>query len=96
MIIRIVKMTFKEVNIKDFIKMFEEKKTAIANADGCLHLELWNDQNDKRVFFTYSHWQDESFLNKYRDSDLFAVVWPMTKQWFAAKAEAWTVEQIQV
>jgi heme-degrading monooxygenase HmoA len=96
MIIRIVKMTFKEANIKDFLQMFGEKQTAIASADGCLHLELWNDKSDKCVFFTYSHWKNESFLNKYRDSDLFAVVWPMTKEWFETRAEAWTVEQVQV
>jgi quinol monooxygenase YgiN len=96
MIIRIVKMTFKEANIKDFLKMFKEKQTAIVSADGCLHLELWNDQHDKRVFFTYSHWQNESFLNKYRDSELFAAVWPMTKQWFETKAEAWTVGTVKI
>jgi quinol monooxygenase YgiN len=95
MIIRVVKMTFKLEHISDFLNMFEEKQAAIASAKGCLHLELWQDKNNERVFFTYSHWEDESYLNQYRDSDLFAMVWPMTKQWFDAKAEAWTVSKVK-
>ncbi len=95
MIIRVVKMTFKLEHISDFLNMFEEKQAAIASTEGCLHLELWQDKNDKRVFFTYSHWQSEQFLNQYRDSELFAIVWPMIKQWFDAKAEAWSVAKIK-
>ncbi len=93
MIIRIVKMTFKAEHVSDFLKMFDDKRNAIAGASGCLHLELWRDVKDENIYFTYSHWESEIFLNQYRDSALFALVWPMTKQWFSAKAEAWTVTQ---
>jgi (4S)-4-hydroxy-5-phosphonooxypentane-2,3-dione isomerase len=94
MIIRIVKMTFQEKHVQDFLDMFYEKRHDIAAMKGCLHLELWNDKNQANIYFTYSHWETELDLNNYRDSALFAKVWPQTKQWFAAKAEAWTVERL--
>jgi quinol monooxygenase YgiN len=74
--------------------MFEEKKAHIVASDGCIFLELWRDKDNPNVFFTHSHWQSQADLNKYRDSDLFSEVWPMTKQWFQSKAEAWSVERV--
>jgi len=94
MIIRIVKMTFAPQHVNDFLKMFAQNKERIAGFEGCTHLELWNDKANTNVFFTYSHWKDESYLEKYRNSELFNTVWSQTKTWFAAKPEAWTVVQV--
>ena len=91
MITRIVKMTFNPHQVEDFLKLFDENKNKIAGFEGCTHLELLNDVNDTNVFFTYSHWKDESYLEAYRNSELFKGVWLQTKQLFAAKPEAWTV-----
>ena len=91
MITRIVKMTFNPHQIEEFLKLFNENKNKIAGFEGCTHLELLNDINDINVFFTYSHWKDESYLEAYRNSDLFKGVWQQTKLLFAAKPEAWTV-----
>jgi hypothetical protein len=44
------------------------------------------------VFFTYSEWEDPIYLEQYRQSALFAVVWSQTKTFFNAKPEAWTTE----
>jgi hypothetical protein len=94
MIIRIVKMTFREEEIHAFQTLFEERKSLIRNFPGCTHLELWQDKNHPQVFFTYSWWQSEEELNRYRDSHFFDDTWRLTKQKFAAKPEAWSVEQI--
>jgi len=91
MIIRIVKMTFAPEKVNDFLKLFTENKSRIAGFEGCTHLELWNDKENPNVFFTYSHWQDESFLEKYRNSELFNTVWGKTKILFSDKPQAWTV-----
>ena len=93
MIIRMVKMTFKPENISAFEKIFEATKSRIRASKGCQHLELLRDVNNPNVFFTYSHWVDTEHLNMYRDSALFAEVWPATKVLFAEKPEAWSTKQ---
>ena len=96
MIIRVVKMTFKPENVPAFLKLFEERKTRIRHFEGCRHLALWQDANDAHVFFTYSNWDSETHLNKYRFSDLFKDTWLHTKALFLAKAEAWSVQEQMV
>jgi len=54
---------------------------------------LLNDIDTPNIFFTYSHWRSVEDLNRYRDSALFADVWPRTKVLFAAKPEAWSTTQ---
>jgi len=93
MLIRLVKMTFAPEKVADFETLFEATKEQIRNFEGCLHLELLNDIDTPNIFFTYSHWRSVEDLNRYRDSALFADVWPRTKVLFAAKPEAWSTTQ---
>ena len=93
MIRRVVKMSFQEEKIDEFISNFEANKEKIRNFSGCLHLELWNDIKDKNVFFTYSHWESEDALNSYRHSEMFKGVWAKTKILFNEKPEAWSVDK---
>ena len=46
------------------------------------------------IFFTYSMWDSESSLNKYRESNTFKDIWSKTKPLFSNKAKAWSVEEI--
>ena len=92
--IRIVKMTFQEDKVAEFLSNFEAVKHHIRNFDGVERLELLNDKNNPNIFFTYSFWKSEEHLNHYRNSDLFKDVWVEIKPMFAAKAEAWSVEQL--
>jgi heme-degrading monooxygenase HmoA len=94
MIIRIVKMLFKEEEVEAFKILFEERKLLIRNFDGCTRLELWQDITHPNVFFTYSWWETEAHLNAYRSSSFFDETWNLTKQKFAAKPEAWSVERL--
>lgn len=93
MIIRIVKMTFMPEKVNEFLEVFNSSKYLIRNFEGCSRLELLNDINCKNIFFTYSYWETEEALNKYRNSPLFASVWGRTKVLFAAKTEAWSLQQ---
>jgi len=94
MIIRIVKMVFREEEIEAFQLLFEERKDLIRNFEGCTHLELWQDKTHPNTFFTYSWWDSEEHLNNYRNSHFFDDTWTLTKQKFAAKPEAWSVERV--
>ena len=94
MIKRIVKLTFQKDKINDFIEIFESSKSKIAGFEGCNHLELWREKKEGNVFFTYSFWENEAALNRYRKSELFGKVWPKTKALFADKPKAWTLEMV--
>ncbi len=96
MLVRIVKMIFREDAIEPFQQLFESRKELIRNFEGCRHLELWQDKNNANTFFTYSLWQDEEALNNYRQSHFFDDTWAQTKQLFAGKPEAWSVQQMVV
>jgi quinol monooxygenase YgiN len=86
-------MTFMEGKVPEFLALFEEKKQFIRASEGCRHLELWQDAKQPNIFFTYSIWENETYLDHYRFSPLFKDIWPRTKALFAAKAQAWSVQQ---
>lgn len=94
MIVRIVKMTFKADEIDSFLEIFEKQKTFIANFEGCSHLELLRDKNNSTTFFTYSYWQNETYLDKYRQSDFFRNIWSTVKLKFDDKPMAWSLERL--
>ncbi len=92
--IRIVKMTFKPEEIANFEQLFLERKEKIRSCEGCTGLQLLQDKTNPAIFFTYSHWQDPTYLEMYRTSPLFADTWKTVKAWFAAPAEAWSVKAL--
>jgi autoinducer 2-degrading protein len=94
MLIRVVKMTFREDAADEFLSVFDRYKERIRAAKGCTHLQLWRDQNTPNILFTYSHWESGDNLLAYRHSDTFAEVWPLAKALFSEKAEAWSVDSL--
>jgi len=94
MFVRIVKMSFAEENIPAFLENFELMKDRIRNAPGNRFLELYQDKNNKCIFFTYSYWETEDDLENYRKSELFTEVWDFTKKLFNDKPEAWSVDKL--
>lgn len=90
MLIRTVRMTFKEENVEDFLKVFEESKMKIRNFPGCTHLQLLKDYHKSNIFSTYSIWEDDQALDAYRHSDLFVGVWAQTKVLFMEKPVAFS------
>lgn len=85
-------MTFREEALSDFLQLFKERKQTIRSFDGCNHLELWHDINNRNIYFTHSIWDSEAHLDRYRFSDFFKDTWGKTKTLFAEKAQAWSVE----
>jgi autoinducer 2-degrading protein len=91
---RVVKMTFRPEETGTFMALFAERKERIRNSEGCIHLELFQDIRNPLVFFTYSKWISEEYLDKYRNSSLFSETWSLTKKLFSEKAEAWSVNSL--
>ena len=88
-------MSFEPAKIEEFLANFEVIKIKIRNFEGCNLLELYRDQNNTNIFFTYSYWNSEADLNNYRHSELFKGVWAKTKPLFNAKPEAWSVDKLE-
>ncbi len=90
MLIRIVRMYFKEEHTKDYLQIFEDTKEGIRNFDGCLRLELLQDHNQEHILTTYSYWRDKKALDNYKSSGFFMENWARTKKLFSAKPMAFS------
>lgn len=94
MLIRIVKMVFREEEVSAFVTLFNERRHLIGGFEGCSGVELLRDINEPTIFFTYSKWDSEASLERYRQSELFNSTWELTKKLFAGKPEAWSVKHV--
>ncbi|MEQ9006874.1 MAG: antibiotic biosynthesis monooxygenase family protein [Ekhidna sp.] len=91
MLIRIVRMDFKPEKVKDFLKLFEKVENKIKAFPGCSHLELCKDAKLDHVYYTFSKWQGEEDLQKYRQSEFFEDTWAKTKVLFGGKPLAYSL-----
>jgi len=94
MIVRIVKLTFKQDHVNEFLELFEVAKKKILSFEGCVTLELLRDKNNPNVFFTHSTWEEDEYLQQYRNSPVFRSYWMEVKKMFLTKAEAWSMHSI--
>lgn len=95
MIKRIVKLSFQPEKVEEFKAIFKNNWKSIKGFEGCVHVELLQDQVSPNIFFTYSLWQSQQHLDAYRDSELFGRVWGSTKQLFNDKPQAWSVKELK-
>ena len=93
MIVRIVKLLIEEEKKEKFSKFFHDNRLSIEQFNGCLKVELLEETEGSNVFFTYSHWEDNKSLEKYRNSAFFKEVWKNTKLYFCGKPEAWSLKK---
>ncbi len=94
MFTRIVKMVFRPEELDNFLKIFEESAPKIRAFAGCEYLELLQDQQNPTIMMTRSMWASEEALENYRHSALFKSTWAETKQLFAEKPQAWSVDTL--
>ncbi len=94
MLTRIVKMTFMKELIPSFKSIYTQVEPKIEEYEGCIGVQLVQDINDPRVFFTLSRWENEGSLEHYRNSQLFQETWSEVKKKFASRPEAWSTKSI--
>lgn len=83
-------MTFDPNKLDEFVQVFNNSKYQIASFPGNHGLKLLQDANEKNVYYTYSLWQDDDSLQRYRKSELFKTVWAATRALFIDKPQAWS------
>ena len=96
MLIRLVRMTFRDECLPDFHRIFDISKAQIRAFPGCRHLELLRDLDQPAVRLTLSHWESADALDAYRRSGLFRTTWAATKVLFADRPVAFSMETIEV
>lgn len=94
--IRIVKLTFKPEYRNHFLQIVADYKDRIRGYEGCGGVDFLHDRLNPNIFFTYSRWMLPENLEHYRESELFQEVWTQVKQWFDAKPEAWSVDEMGI
>ncbi len=95
MITRIVKMRFQPDGVEEFLDIFKGSQERIRAFPGCHQVILYRDKRDRNTFFTYSLWETEEALERYRESELFRSTWKKTKKLFAEKPAAWSLEELR-
>ena len=96
MIARLVTMTFNKEQVPAFLEVFELFKPRIAHFEGCIDLKLIQNLENPSEISTLSQWESEDHLNRYRKSELFGEVWPLTKKMFARQPTAVSFAVISV
>ena len=71
MLVRIVKLQFKEEKINDFLLHFETVKWEVTNFPGCRGMKLLQDLNTPSIIITYSVWDRETKLGIYDKKYIF-------------------------
>jgi quinol monooxygenase YgiN len=83
-------MTLDPESVAPFLTLFDRVSSKIRTQSGCQSLVLLRDRRFPNIVSTYSVWDDEEKLDRYRSSSLFRETWAETKGYFAAPAEAWS------
>lgn len=92
--IRIVELTIQKGKEEEFVALFSGVKFKIRGFEGCHELSLLQDKSQPHVFKTYSIWENEESLERYRHSELFKSTWSKVKPLFAEKAKAWSYDRL--
>jgi len=90
MITRVVRLTIHPDRLQEFLDLFESSKSSIRAFPGCLRLSLMQDTAYANQVSTFSTWEDDGALQKYRESELFISTWAKTRPLFAARPEVYS------
>jgi (4S)-4-hydroxy-5-phosphonooxypentane-2,3-dione isomerase len=94
MFTRVVKLVISPGRESEFLQTFEASREDIRNFEGCAALRLYRDRKYSNIFFTYSIWESAESLEKYRNSHLFRSTWKETKELFADRPDAWSLDLV--
>jgi quinol monooxygenase YgiN len=88
MLVRIVHLEIQPEFTSRFLQLFSVHQQAISQFEGCLSLQLLQDEKDPNHVATLSHWRSSADLDHYRYSEFFKSLWSQVKPLFSAPARA--------
>jgi hypothetical protein len=94
MILRVVKMVVDQNKIDIFNNFMSNLSTEKEGMDGCVHHDFFSNKQFRNVFYSYTIWESEKYLNKYRKSMLFKEVTTTLRSLCLSEPAAWTVENV--
>jgi len=94
MILRVVKMELIETKIGLFERFMSNLKDEKLRQEGCLHHDIFCDKDNNSIYFSYTIWNNEKSLKKYKKSELFKVVSQTIRSFCVKEPLAWTVENV--
>ncbi len=94
MITRIVRLTFRAEEAWRFPEVFRAT-TPKQVALGCRSNRMFQEPGKPEVWVTISEWESHAALEGYRTSELFYGTWAQLKPYFAAPAEAYSLEEVR-
>lgn len=78
----------------DFVKYMNSIKNEFTNIEGCKQLEVLQDKYNNDIYFIYTIWKNDRFLNKFRKSKFNKEFWNKVNEMSISAPQVWSVENI--
>lgn len=88
MLVRIVHLEIQPQFTPKFLELYSSHQAKISEFEGCISLQLLQDEKDPNHVATLSHWKSSEHLDKYRYSEFFKQLWSQVKPLFSQPARA--------
>jgi len=92
MLVRIVQLHIQEAHINLFLNLYAAHQQTISTNEGCVSVQLLQQEGHLNQVATLSQWKSEEYLNKYRNSEFFKTLWKQVKPLFASPAKAFSYQ----
>lgn len=89
-------MHFQAEKVEVFMHILKKVKLVLETFPGCMYLEILQDATDPNIYYTYSHWANETALENHRDSTFIQETWAHTKVLFTSKAQVFSLKKFQI
>jgi quinol monooxygenase YgiN len=76
---------------KRFMGILSEEKQKM---EGCVHHDFFSDKQYVNVYYSYTIWESQTYLKKYKKNPLFKEVTKTLTSLCLAEPHAWTVENV--
>lgn len=94
MILRVVKMEVDPNNLDPFKRFMSNLSEEKSKMDGCVHHDFFSDKNFVNVYYSYTIWENVSYLKKYKKTPLFIEVKKVLRGLCQSEPYAWTIENV--
>lgn len=84
------------IKTKDIVKFrdtFTNYQSQIKDFKGCMQHDIFCDKEKEEIYYSYTIWDSEKNLNKYRKSTLLKEINTNIIQYCSKDPQAWTIDK---